>query len=174
MKYFIKIMLMVSLVTSFQQKAWSQMSYALNREAQEKLAFLSFLEGTWKGTGWMMGENRVKMTFEQEERVQFQLSGTLLQIEGIGRADGKTVHHALAMIQPAKEDGAFEFTSFLQSGLRGTYPARWENNQLIWQPTEQVRYVIQLNDQGQWYEVGEYQAGGTWYQFFEMTLDKVK
>lgn len=174
MKIFFKIMLIVSSVASFQLKAWSQMSYELNTEAQEKLASLSFLEGAWKGTGWMMGENRVKMTFEQEERVQFQLSGTVLQIEGIGRVDGKTVHHALAMIQSGTEDGKFEFTSFLQSGLRGTYPARWENNQLIWQPTEQVRYVIQLNDQGQWFEVGEYDAGGIWYQFFEMTLDKVK
>ena len=101
MKILFKIILITGLVASFQLKAYAQISYALNTEAQEKLASLSFLEGTWKGSGWMMGEDRTKMTFEQEERVQFQLSGTVLQIEGIGQAEGEIVHHALAMIQAA-------------------------------------------------------------------------
>jgi hypothetical protein len=29
-----------------------------------------------------------------------------------------------------------------------------------------------MNDQGQWFEVGEMNREGTWYQFFEMTLNK--
>ncbi|CAN5383873.1 hypothetical protein BH23BAC1_BH23BAC1_05400 [soil metagenome] len=36
-----------------------------------------------------------------------------------------------------------------------------------------MRYIINLNDQGQWYEKGEIKRNGNWLQFFEMTLDKL-
>lgn len=174
MKNLISISLLILSITSFHFSAWSQVSYELNLDSQRKMIPLSFLEGKWKGSGWMMGEDRVRQNFEQEEIIEMKLSGTILQIEGIGRSEGKVVHHALAIIQPKKEDGKFEFTSFLQSGMKGIFPAQWEDGKLIWQPAPQVRYIIQLNDQGQWYEVGEYNAGNTWYKFFEMTLDKVQ
>lgn len=174
MKNLAKISLLILLIISFQIPAWSQVSYELNLDNQRKMAPLSFLEGKWKGSGWLMGEDRVRQNFEQEELIEMKLSGTILQIEGIGTAEGKVVHHALALIQPAEEDGKFEFTSFLQSGLKGTYPAQLEDGKLIWQPALQVRYIIQLNDQGQWHEIGEYNAGNAWYKFFEMTLAKVQ
>lgn len=149
-------------------------NYALNAEAQQKMKSLGFLEGHWKGSGWMMGQDRQRMNFEQEEIIQFKLSGTVLEIEGIGRSEGKVVHHALALVQPKEEDGQFEFSSYLQSGLSGKYPASYQDGKFIWRPTEQVRYIIQLNDQGQWHEIGEYNAGDQWFQFMEMTLEKVK
>ena len=148
--------------------------YALNAEAQQKMKSLAFLEGHWKGSGWMMGQDRQRMTFEQEEIIQFKLSGTILEIEGIGKSEGKVVHHALAVIQPKGEEGQFEFSSYLQSGLSGKYPASYQDGKFIWRPTAQVRYVIQLNEKGQWHEIGEYNAGDQWYQFMEMTLEKVK
>ncbi len=168
------IFLSVLIMFSFLSPAWAQVVYELNPKTQEKLNPLAFLEGRWKGSGWMMGEDRSRSTFDQEEIVEFKLSETVLEIEGIGRSDGQVVHHALALIQPAEEEGKFSFTSFLQSGVKGTYPAYMEEGKLIWQPNEQVRYVVQINDQGQWYEIGEYNAGSSWYQFFEMTLDKVQ
>lgn len=174
MKNLTKISLLILVVTSFQVSAWSQVSYELNLDNQRKIAPLSFLEGKWKGSGWMMGQDRVRQNFEQEENIEMKLSGTILQIEGIGTAEGKVVHHALALIQPVEEDGKYEFTSFLQSGMKGIYPAQLEGDKLIWHPTAQVRYIIQINDLGQWHEIGEYNAGNTWYKFFEMTLDKVE
>ncbi len=122
----------------------------------------------------MMGQDRVRQNFEQEEIIEMKLSGTILQIEGIGPAEGKVVHHAVALIQPVEEDGKYEFTSFLQSGMKGTYPAQLEGGKLIWNPTDQVRYIIQINEQGQWHEIGEYNAGNAWYKFMEMTLNKIK
>lgn len=174
MKNLINISVLILLMTALQIPAWSQVSYELNLDNQRKMAALSFLEGKWKGSGWMMDENRVRQKFEQEEIIEMKLSGTILQIEGIGSADGQVVHHALALIQPVEEDGKYEFTSFLQSGMKGTYPAQLEGGKLIWKPTDQVRYVIQINEQGQWHEIGEYNAGNAWYKFFEMTLDKVQ
>jgi hypothetical protein len=174
MKNLFIILLQFLFITAFQIPAWSQVSYELNLDKQRKMAPLTFLEGKWKGSGWMMGQDRVRQNFEQEEIIELKLSGTMLQIEGIGTAEGKAVHHALALIQPVEEDGQYEFTSFLQSGMRGTYPAQLEGGKLIWKPTDQVRYIIQLNEKGQWNEIGEYNAGNAWYKFFEMTLDKVQ
>ncbi|WP_297338498.1 hypothetical protein [Algoriphagus sp.] len=152
---------------------FAQVNYELNPEVQRKMSSLVFLEGKWRGSGWMIGEDRTRLSFEQEELVTMKLNGTILEIEGVGKANGKTVHHALAIVQPKSEEGGFDFTSFLQSGLKGTYPARWEEGKFVWQPTEQVRYIIQLNEKGQWFEIGEYHTGDKWIQFFEMTLDKL-
>ena len=173
MKNYLKIFALLVCLIAGGQFSFAQ-EYALNPEIQEKMKSLAFLEGLWKGSGWMMGQDRQRMTFEQEEIIQFKLSGTILQIEGIGKSEGKVVHHALALIQPKGEDGEFEFSSYLQSGLSGKYPASFADGKFIWKPTAQVRYVIQLNDQGQWHEIGEYNAGNQWFQFMEMTLEKVK
>ncbi|WP_026952616.1 hypothetical protein [Algoriphagus mannitolivorans] len=169
LKNFLLLVCMISAV----QFAQAQ-DYALNPEVQNQMKSLAFLEGHWKGSGWMMGQDRQRMTFQQEEIIEFKLSGTLLEIEGIGKSDGQVVHHALAVIQPKGKDGEYEFSSYLQSGLSGKYPATFKDGKFIWRPTELVRYIIQLNDQGQWHEIGEYNAGDQWFQFMEMTLDKVK
>lgn len=173
MKNLIKLICFVALVLGIKANAWSQPSYDLNEAAQKKMSELSFLEGNWKGSGWMMGQDRQRMTFDSEETVQFKLSGTILEVEGVGKSEGKVVHHALAVISVAEGEGKFDFTSFLQSGEKGTYKAEMVDGKLYWYPVGQVRYIIQINEKGQWFEVGEYNAGDQWYKFFEMTLDKV-
>lgn len=35
-----------------------------------------------------------------------------------------------------------------------------------------MRYIIGLNDKGQWYETGEFKKDDEWNHFFEMTLNK--
>ncbi len=135
---------------------------------------VAFLEGKWSGSGWTMGQDRRRKTFFQEETVEYKLSGTVLQVEGLGKSEGTVVHHALAWIHPGEKEGEFLFTSILQSGLHGTYPAKVEEGKLIWSPVEQVRYTIWINEQGQWQEIGEYNAGDQWYKFFEMALDKIQ
>jgi hypothetical protein len=38
-----------------------------------------------------------------------------------------------------------------------------------------IRYTIELNEKGQWFEVGEMtQDGQKWNKFFEMTLQRQK
>ena len=82
--------------------------YELNPEIQERMKQLSFLEGKWEGSGWMISQDQNRYTFEQTEEVKFQLSGTHLQIEGKGVSDGEVIHHALAMISPKTEENKFK------------------------------------------------------------------
>lgn len=174
MKNMMRIICCAALVLVAMENAWTQPSYDLNEAAQKKMSDLSFLEGKWKGSGWMMGQDQKRSSFEQEETIQFKLSGTVLEIEGIGKSDGKVVHHALAVISSAEEEGKFDFTSFLQSGEKGTYPAELIDGKLYWYPVKEVRYVIEINEKGQWFEIGEYNAGTEWYKFLEMTLIKLE
>ncbi|MEB2774866.1 hypothetical protein SYJ56_06080 [Algoriphagus sp. D3-2-R+10] len=147
-------------------------NFETNIEAQKEIQKIEFLVGEWEGSGWMMNQSREKMTFEQTEKVSFKINDTALLIEGQGVSDGKIIHSALAVLTMVDSSGKYKFTSFLQSNQQGTFKAELIDDVLYWYPAENVRYVITINDQGQWHEIGEANSGGTWYQFFEMTLNK--
>lgn len=140
--------------------------------AQTAVKKLNFLIGEWKGTGWMMGQDRVKRTFEQTEKVQLKLDSTAILVEGLGKSDGKVVHDALAVITYAGKSGQYDFQSFLPSGQKGTFKSELKEGVFYWYPTDFIRYIIQINDKGQWFEIGEFNQGDNWYPFFEMTLDR--
>lgn len=148
-------------------------NYETDSIVQEEVLKLNFLIGEWKGTGWIIGQDMIKRAFDQTENVQFKLDSTALLIEGKGVSNGKIVQEALAIITYQGESNQYDFQSFLPSGQKGTYKSELTDGVLYWYPTNFIRYIIRVSEQGQWYEVGEINKVGNWYQFFEMTLDKV-
>ncbi len=141
-------------------------------QLQSELNKLSFMEGRWEGSGWTYGRDGVKHTFEQTENIQFKVDGTTLLIEGIGKANGEIIHNALAIISYNKEKEHYNFYSYMANGMSGDFKAGLIDGKLYWYPTDFIRYIIFLNEQGQWHEKGEMNRGGNWLQFFEMTLNK--
>ncbi len=141
---------------------------------QAELKKLSFMDGTWEGNGWMYGRDGIRHEFEQTENIQFKVDGTTLLIEGLGKTDGKIIHNALAIISYDKEKSHYNFRSYLANGMSGDFKAELIDGKLFWYPTDFIRYIIYLNETGQWYEKGEMNREGKWMQFFEMTLDKNK
>ncbi|MEP0712553.1 MAG: hypothetical protein ABJC55_11560, partial [Algoriphagus sp.] len=148
-------------------------NYKTDTIAQEKALKLNFLVGEWKGSGWIIGQDMIKRTFDQTETVQFKLDSTALLIEGKGQSNEKIVQEALAIITYKGESNQYDFQSFLPSGQKGLYKSELTEGALYWYPTNFIRYTIRVNEQGQWYEIGEINKIGNWYPFFEMTLDKV-
>jgi hypothetical protein len=142
--------------------------------AQKEIKKLAFLVGDWEGSGWIRMQDGNLRNFEQTERVQFKLDSTIVLIEGQGRAHGQIYHDALAIVSYNHSDKNYSFTSFLNTGRSGKYKAELIEDKLFWYPGDNMRYIIYINDEGQWYESGEYNTGGdNWFQFFEMTLDKL-
>lgn len=139
--------------------------------SKSKITELSFMVGNWEGTGWMAGKGG-KSNFEQTEEIEFKLDSTAILIEGVGKANGKVVHNALAILTYNKAEDNFTFRSFLPSGQNAEFKAELIDNKLYWYPNENVRYIIWLNENDQWFEKGEYKRGENWNQFFEMTLDR--
>ena len=141
--------------------------------SKSKITKLNFMVGKWKGTGWMHGKEG-KSNFNQTEEISFKLDSSAILIEGVGKSNGKIIHNALAILTYNKEDDNYVFRSYLSNGQNAEFKAELIDERFYWYPNENVRYVIWLKENGQWYEKGEYKRDANWYQFFEMTLDLVE
>lgn len=171
MKTLFKTILILWTITGFHQSAFSQ-SVEADPVAKEAISKLDFVIGSWKGEGWMMGSDRMKHDFTQTEDIQFKLDSTAILIEGRGMAEGKVVHNAMAIITYAGEENQYAFQSYLQNGRKGEFKAELIEDKFYWYPMENMRYIIEINKEGKWFEIGEIKQGESWYRFFEMTLDK--
>ena len=147
-------------------------SFETDAEAQKNIEKLDFLVGTWEGEGWRILQDGSRHVFSQTENVQFKLDSTAILIEGRGMANNKVIHNAMAIITSGDDPGSYEFQSFLQNGMKGSFKAEIRENTFYWYPNEKVKYIIYINDNGEWYEKGEYNRQDDWVQFFEMTLSK--
>ncbi|WP_339814094.1 hypothetical protein [uncultured Imperialibacter sp.] len=141
--------------------------------AKAEVTKLGFITGRWEGKGWMYGQDRVRREFDQVEDIKFKLDSTAILIEGKGSSGGKNVHNAMAIITFNKSDNNYSFYSYLSTGQKGEFKGELIGEEFYWYPAENMRYIISINGKGQWYEKGEINMGTSWFQFFEMTLDKV-
>lgn len=149
-------------------------SFATDSISKSEISQLEFLVGNWEGKGWIMGRDRKKSEFDQTEKIQFKLDSTTVLIEGLGKTKGLTTHNAMAIISYNKADSTYVFQSYVQNGRKGEFTAEIIENKFYWYPNENMRYIIWINKNGQWYETGEFNREGNWFQFFEMTLDKIE
>ncbi|MBK9175260.1 MAG: hypothetical protein IPM46_02755 [Flavobacteriales bacterium] len=143
-----------------------------DKENQAAVRKLAFIVGDWKGEGWMMGPDGQRHAFTQTETIRFKLDSTVIYIEGLGTSEGRITHNAMAIISNNKRDGHYTFRSYLANGREGAFKAELLGDKLYWYPKDDLRYIIHLNEKGQWYETGEMKRGEQWFQFFEMTLDR--
>ncbi|MGB3183720.1 MAG: hypothetical protein WBB45_20175 [Cyclobacteriaceae bacterium] len=139
-------------------------------KAKEEVSKIAWLTGEWEGSGWRMGMDRQKHTFRQHEMVQFKLDSTAILIEGKGHKDGEVIHDALAMMTYDDENDRYDFRTRLADGKGGNFYAELKGDTLYWYPGDTMRYIIYLDEQGRWYETGEVNHSGQWYQILEMTL----
>lgn len=146
----------------------------LDKVSVEMLKKLDFITGKWSGNGWMIGQDGIKREFSQTENIQYKIDGTALLIEGEGKSQGKTVHSAMAIVTYNKEKEAYDFRSYLFTGSSTLFTGEFINAKFYWYPSENSRFIIGLNEKGQWYETGEMKRNGDWFQFFEMTLDPIE
>lgn len=149
-------------------------SFATDTISKSEISKLDFLIGNWKGNGWIMGRDRTKSEFVQSEKIQFKLDSTIILIEGLGKSNGIITHNAMAIISFNKEDTNYIFQSYVQNGQKGEFKGELVDGKFYWYLNENMRYIIWINENEQWYETGEFNREGKWYQFFEMTLDRIK
>lgn len=142
--------------------------------SKSKISLLEFMAGSWKGSGWMMGRDGARSEFSQSEKIQFKLDSTMLLVEGMGMADGLVIHNALAFLTYNKTNDAYAFRSYLQNGMNSEFQAELTDGKLTWYQTPNVRYVMGINENKQWYETGEFLREDSWTLFFEMTLNRVE
>ena len=143
---------------------------------------VQWLVGKWKGEGWMMFGPEEKHTFSQPETVTSKLNGILLAIEGLG-TDGESniIHNAFAVLSFDSANQKFVMRAHKADGAFTEADAIVDDNgNFIWGFSHpyagELRFTIKQNDKGQWYEIGEVSNddGNSWFQNFEMLLNKVE
>ena len=153
----------------------------------EEMKKVQWLAGNWEGEGWMMFGPEEKHTFFQTETVTSKLNGLLLAIEGLGtvgtsdRGESKIIHNAFAVLSYDSENQRFVMRAHKADGAFTEADARVnDNGDFIWGFSHpyagELRFTIRQNDKGQWYEMGEVLSdnGNSWFQNFEMLLNKVE
>jgi len=153
--------------------------------SEDDLKKLHYLEGLWKGDAWIINRNREKQYIIQTEKVEFKQEGRVITIDGTGidreslRTKPKVVHDAFAVIYFDEAEQKIKMMAFNQGKRILTEPVIGADSSLVWGFTilnmGEVRYTIRLNEQSQWFEIGEFSRDGVqWFQNFEMTLDKIE
>lgn len=144
---------------------------------------LDFLVGEWTGEGWIQMGPGPRQPFVQSEIVRTKLGGALVTMEGLGKhpETGKVVHDAFAVVAWDEQKKHLRMSAFVAPQGRGVDTTMETGDKTaVWtMETPQgmrIRYTIRLDDKGQWHEIGEVLRPGNaeWFQFFEMTLRKVK
>lgn len=157
---------------------------AIGTTQRDEIAKLSWLEGEWRGPAWMMTGPGTRHTADQWEKVYRAAGGTVLVIQGIGKATnagpetGMIVHDAFAVLFWDAQLRRFTVRTFVSTGQTLEVKAEVGDRRLTWgfehPQAGLTRYTIALTPSGEWHEVGESSRdrGATWFQFMEMTLRK--
>lgn len=146
---------------------------AAQREAMSRL---SFLDGIWRGTAWVMtpqGQHQITQT----ERIGSFLDGSLKVIEGRGyEANGTVSFNAFGVISYNPTSRAFSLQSWAM-GQSGNFPMQVTENGYVWEtpagPGAVVRYTAIVRG-NQFHEIGERIAeNAPPMRIFEMNLRRV-
>lgn len=79
----------------------------------------------------------------------------------------------MAIINFDLEKEEYNFRSYLKDGKSGDSKMEMLGDELYWYPTDFVRYIISINENNEWVEIGEVNKMDNWYKFFEMKLTKI-
>ena len=153
--------------------------------SEDDLKKLHYLEGLWKGEAWIINRNSEKQYVIQTEKVELKQAGRVITIDGTGidreslQSKPKVIHDAFAMIYFDKGEQKIKMMAFNQEKRILTEPVISADSSLVWgfaiPNMGKVRYTIRLNEQGQWFEIGEFsQDDVQWFQNFEMTLNRIE
>lgn len=148
----------------------------------EAMSKLDFLIGEWKGKGWVMTGPDKREVFDQYETVNYKTDSLTILIEGKGtdkENPKKITHDALALIYYDSNEDQYNFNSHVMQGYHGSYKGEVKQDTFIWKIENPyaglIIYTICIDDQDQWFEVGERKSkSGDKIKFFEMTLSKIK
>lgn len=162
--------------------AFAQMPDFGGKAQAEKMKALAFLEGRWEGEAFVLaGGRRVPLTGYEE--VQIRAGGTCAAVNAqwlMTVGDRKIpVHEPCAMIFYDAASSRYRMLAQLGNGMRNEFDVAVRERGFSWSIKSdqigEVRYTMNLLEDGTWHEVGERkEADGTWTTTLEMKLKKVK
>ena len=147
-------------------------------ETTEAIRKLGFLEGIWKGQGWIGTDNK-KQHFNETETVRIKLGETLLQIDVYGTSvdnDSVIINNGLAIISYDLLSKKYEMKFFQSDGSAANATVRITDKNTVeinlHRKSGYTRFVIEAKN-SQWFEQAfSSDDGKNWNQVFEMKLTR--
>jgi hypothetical protein len=148
-------------------------------DAERKaMAKMTFMVGTWEGTGWFDTGGR-KVEFHGKETIIPKLNGTVFQVEGLHTMErgGQQVpvHSAFGVIRYIPTKSEYAMWAHLENGLQNEYKMIVRENGYSWSQVHptlgDVTYTAEFTADT-WVEYGETTKDGTKVRFYEMRLKK--
>lgn len=157
----------------------AQATLAPSAETRSAMEKIRFMEGNWKGSGWIqMGPQLHEFT--QTEAVVFHANGTTLTIDGLGRAadnPDEIIHQAFAVISYDQTADKYLMRAIRADGnhVDADFAVNTDGS-ITWgfehPMAGKIRYTIR-HDAGKWIENGAMSRDGkNWTPFFEMQLER--
>ncbi len=174
---FILSALMILLpIAVFGQTGSPQDPASLIAQQRDAMSSLAFLNGVWRGPGWIILPSGDKITFTQTERMGPNVDGSLKVIEGRGySSDGKLIFNAFAVLSYDSGQHSYSMRSYAQ-GHSGDFDFKPSADGYTWEIPAgpmTIRYTAHATD-GVLHEVGvRILPGKDPVQFFEMNARRV-
>ncbi|MBO6728959.1 MAG: hypothetical protein JJ884_00310 [Maricaulis sp.] len=135
---------------------------------------LAWMQGEWQGEGWIIGRDGQRRTFTVAESVRSAADGHVLQIHGVGTAQGRVVHDAAGFV--TRTESGMTMQAVNMQGQSQTVPLEVTENGFAWQLVMgdygRVEYEASHVD-GLWIETGAWcPTGGECIQNFSMQLTR--
>ncbi len=173
---------MFSLLALLVAAAVQQPSHAPDVNAQRQaMKKLGFLDGQWAGEGRRRRPSGEWVEFTQTERVEYQLDGLLLVIEGVSRAksDGRPLLQAYGIASYDDATGKYHMRAFNDGRWLETDLALADNGrELAWGFTVgdiRTKSTLRLTDTGEWTESHDITIGTQPpRKFMELTVKHVR
>lgn len=169
--------LMVALpMVVFGQSGSPQDPATLIAQQRDAMTPLAFLNGVWRGPGWIILPEGNKVAFTQTERIGPFLDGSVKVIDGRGySSDGKLIFNAFAVLSYDSGQRSYSMRSYAQ-GQSGDFDFKPSADGYTWEIPAgpmTIRYTAHVKD-GVLHETGErVLPGKPPIQFFEMNVRHV-
>lgn len=151
------------------------------QQATSNLQQFYFMNGTWKGRGWVLNGS-TKEHFNETETIRIKLSGTAIQMEayGVSAEDpAKVINDALGILKYNSTKKQHELNIYQSDGSFAVADVQLlQPGELEWGLTIssslKIKYIIRVTG-NKWYEAGYRSTnnGTDWKQTFEMDLEKM-
>ena len=130
------------------------------RAAMKKL---EFLVGKWAGEARMLRGPGEPVVMIQTEEAQYKLDGLVLQIEGVGKVDGKPAVQALGIVSYDDETGTYRMRAFNDGRFLETeVKLLGEGKGMTWGfalGQYRTSSTMRINEKGDWTELHEITIG---------------
>jgi hypothetical protein len=145
---------------------------------QQKMQALNWLAGKWQGPVFLNGGDGAKHEFIQTVKFSPKLKNSVLLLDEAAFLGQDTIFQNIGVLGYDVAQSKYTFMAYTKEGTQFDVDLEVLNKKMIWRiqiPGNIIRYTIQLNDKGQWHQIGEgsADAGKVWKTFFESTLTRL-